>query len=146
MNKSTQWAFPAEMQPQQEEIRFDFGSALRSVVMLRAEIPDDAFTAEALGTERFGNGVVIRDDGLILTIGYLITEAESIWLTTNDGVVVPGHPLAYDFASGFGLVLPLGQLGAPALPLGSASKIAQGDEVTVLGRGGRAHALAAQIF
>ena len=43
----------------------------------RAEIPEDAFTAQILGTERAGNGVVIRDDGLVLTIGYLITEAST---------------------------------------------------------------------
>ena len=48
------------MQPKAEEVRFDLASALRSVVMLRAKIPDDAFTAEILGTERFGNGIVIR--------------------------------------------------------------------------------------
>src|SRR3954447_19867021 len=126
MSKANQWVFPSEMQPKAEDFAFDLGSALRSVVMLRAEIPDDAFTADILGTERFGNGVVIREDGLVLTIGYLITEAESIWLTTNDGMVVPGHPLAMDFASGFGLVLPLGTLQAPALPLGSASSISTG--------------------
>ena len=127
-------------------MRFDLGNALRSVVMLRAEIPEDAFTASILGTERFGNAIVIRDDGLMLTIGYLITEAESIWLTTNDGVVIPGHPLAYDFASGLGLVMPLGRLGVPALPRGSAASIAAGDEAIVIGHGGRAHALRAQVF
>src|SRR4029077_7596665 len=101
--ESTHWAFPANLQPKSEGLRFYLASALRSVVMLRAEIPDDAFTASILGTERFGNGVVIRDDGLMLTIGYLITEAETIWVTANDGSVVPGHPLGYDFATGFGL-------------------------------------------
>ena len=90
------------------------------MVLLRSEIPDDAFTASILGTERAGNGVVIRDDGLVLTIGYLITEAESIWLTTNRGAVVQGHALAYDQATGFGLVLPLGtpRRAAPAARLG----------------------------
>src|SRR3989442_3675847 len=146
MAKSTHWAFPVDMQPKAEDVRFDLASTLRSVVMLRAEIPEDAFTAEILGTERFGNGVVIRDDGLILTIGYLIAEAESIWLTANDGTAVPGHPLGYDFASGFGLVLPLGRLGAPAVPVGSATKLAEGDDVYVVGRGGRFHALAAHVF
>jgi S1-C subfamily serine protease len=144
--ESTHWAFPASLQPKTEGLRFDLASAMRSVVMLRAEIPDDAFTASILGTERFGNGVVIRDDGLMLTIGYLITEAESIWLTTNDGTVIPGHPLAYDFASGLGLVLPLGQLGVPALPRGSAATIETGDEAIVIGHGGRPHALEAQVF
>ena len=145
MSKANQWVFPSEMQPKAEDFAFDLASALRSVVMLRAEIPADAFTAEILGTERFGNGVVIRDDGVVLTIGYLIAEAESIWLTTNDGSVVPGHPIAYDFASGLGLVLPLGALRAPALPMGSASNVATGDNVIVIGRGGRQHALLAQL-
>jgi S1-C subfamily serine protease len=73
-----QWAFPAEMRPKPEDWRFDLDTALDSVVLLRSEIPEDAFTAPLLGTERIGNGVVIRDDGLVLTIGYLITEASSI--------------------------------------------------------------------
>src|SRR6266508_6984162 len=102
------WAFPPEMQPKTEESRFDLEATLDSMVLLRADVPEDAFTAGILGTERVGNGVVIRDDGLVLTIGYLIVEAESVWLTANDGTVVAGHPLAYDFATGFGLVQPLG--------------------------------------
>ena len=146
MAKSNHWAFPSDLQPKAEDVRFDLASALRSVVMLRAEIPDDAFTASILGTERFGNAIVIRDDGLMLTIGYLITEAESLWLTTNEGVVIPGHPLAYDFASGLGLVMPLGQLGVPALARGSAASIATGDEAIIIGHGGRPHALKAQVF
>jgi S1-C subfamily serine protease len=146
MAESTHWSFPANLQPKPDGLRFDLASAMRSVVMLRAEIPEDAFTASILGTERFGNAIVIRDDGLMLTIGYLITEAESIWLTTNDGTVIPGHPLAYDFASGLGLVLPLGKLGVPALPRGSAESIATGDDVIVIGHGGRQHTLQAQVF
>jgi S1-C subfamily serine protease len=143
---STHWAFPANLQPKADELRFDLNQALRSVVMLRAEIPDDAFTASILGTERFGNAIVIRDDGLMLTIGYLITEAESIWLTTKEGTVIPGHPLAFDFSTGLGLVMPLGKLDAPALARGSAASIAAGDEVVVIGHGGRQHALLAQVF
>ncbi len=146
MAESTHWAFPASQQPRADGLRFDLPAALRSVVMLRAEIPDDAFTASILGTERFGNAVVIREDGLMLTIGYLITEAESVWLTTSDGTMIPGHPLAFDFASGLGLVMPLGQLGVPPLPRGSAASVAVGDEVIVIGHGGRPHALQAQVF
>src|ERR1700675_466124 len=113
-----QWAFPAEMRPQPEDWRFDLDTALDSVVLLRSEIPEDAFTAPILGTERIGNGVVIRDDGLVLTIGYLITEATAIWLNTNRGMAVAGYALAYDQPTGFGLVQPLGQLGVPALARG----------------------------
>jgi S1-C subfamily serine protease len=134
------------MQPAPGEVRFDLKLALDSVVGLRADIPDDAFTAPILGTERTGCGVVIGDDGLVLTIGYLITEAESIWLTANDGTVTPAHPVALDFATGLGLVMPLGPLRLPALARGSASTIAPSDDVFVLGSGGRAHALKATVF
>ena len=89
---------------------------LLSIVAVRSSISDDAFTAATLGTRREGSGVVIRDNGLVLTIGYLITEAEEIWLTSHDGRVVPAHVLAYDQETGFGLVQALGRLGLPALP------------------------------
>ena len=79
---------PPEFQPDASSARFDLERALSAVVALRADVPEDAFTASILGTERGGNGVVIRDDGLVLTIGYLITEAETFWLTTHDGRVV----------------------------------------------------------
>jgi S1-C subfamily serine protease len=82
----------------------------------------------------------------MLTIGYLITEAQTIWLTTNDGTVVAGHPLAYDAVSGFGLVQPLGRLGAPALARGAAATAKVGDEAIVIAHGGRAHALKARII
>ena len=66
---------------------------LQSVVAVRAHVPDTAFTANALGTLREGSGVVIGPGGLVLTIGYLITEAEEVWLTTQDGKVVAAHAL-----------------------------------------------------
>ena len=78
MAESRNWAFSRNLQPSPEDVDFDLDAGLDSVVLLRAEIPEDAYTAAILGTERAGNGVVIRDDGLVLTIGYLITEAESI--------------------------------------------------------------------
>lgn len=145
MEETIQWAFPGNLQPKDAELDFDLESVLDAVVSVRAEIPDDAFTASILGTERAGYGVVIREDGLLLTIGYLITEASSVWLTTNRGTVVAGHPLAYDQVTGFGLVLPLGRLGAPWLKRGSAASASVGDDVIVAGHGGRGHALKANI-
>ena len=111
-----------------------------SVMGLHAIIPNDAFTAETLGTERAGNGVLIRENGVVLTIGYLITEAETIWLHLNDGRVVPGHVLGYDQATGFGLVQALAKLDLPALPLGNSTMIPLDEKVVVGGRG-RAPAL-----
>jgi len=145
MPEIASWAFPPELQPSAETLRFDLARALDSVVLLRAEIPEQAFTAGILGTERVGNGIVIRDDGLVLTIGYLITEAQTIWLTNNAGAAVEGHPIAYDQATGFGLVVPLGPLAAPALPRGRAETTRVGSDVVVIGHGGRAHALKARL-
>ena len=140
------WAFPAEMRPKPEDWRFDLDHALDAVVLVRSEIPEDAFTAPILGTERAGNGVVINDNGLVLTIGYLITEASVIWLATNKGTVVGGYPMAFDQDTGFGLVQPLGKLGVKPIERGSASSLRVGENVVVAGQGGRAHALKATVF
>src|SRR5258708_3933886 len=96
--------------------------------------------AEILGTERAGNGVLIRKDGLVLTIGYLIAEAEAIWLSLADGRVLPGHVLGYDQETGFGLVQALGRHDLPALPVGRSSAAELGQRVVVAGAGGRAGA------
>ena len=72
MSDAVEWEFPERYRPKPEALAFDLHSALASMLLLRAEVPEDAFTAEVLGTERVGNGVVIRSDGLVLTIGYLI--------------------------------------------------------------------------
>jgi S1-C subfamily serine protease len=148
MDPTVDWAFPEELQPRPERCAFDLTAALGAAVLVRADIPDDAYTAPVLGTERVGNGVVIRSDGreFVLTIGYLITEASSVWLRTQDGRALPGHPLACDFATGFGLVLPLGPLGVPSLECGSAVGLTVGSPVTVLGHGGVAHSLAARVI
>jgi len=146
MTAKDEWAFPRELQPRAGEVDFDLSVALNAVVALRADVPEDAYTASILGTERTGNGVVIRDDGLILTIGYLITEAETIWLTANNGTVVQGYPMAYDFTSGFGLVQPLGRLDVKPLVPGSAALVATDDDVIVIGNGGHAHALKARVM
>jgi S1-C subfamily serine protease len=146
MAKEQNWAFPAELRPRPEDWRFELDRALDAVVQVRAEIPEDAFTAPLLGTERAGNGVVIRDDGLVLTIGYLVTEATTIWLTTNKGNVVGGYPLAYDQATGLGLVQPLGKLGVAPLERGSAAACRVGENVVVAGHGGRSRALKATVF
>jgi S1-C subfamily serine protease len=100
---------------------------LPSIVAVRCIVPDDAFTASALGTLREGSGVVIGESGLVLTIGYLITEAEEVWLTTHEGRVVAADALAYDQETGFGLVQALGDLGLPALELGDSSTVEVGD-------------------
>lgn len=104
----------------------------RSIVKLRATVPENAFTAGILGSERVGNGIVINSDGLILTIGYLITEATDVWLTVNDGREVAGHALAYDQVTGFGLVLPLLNPEVAPLEFGSSAKVRIADHAQVV--------------
>ena len=135
----------AHVQPKPDDYDYDLDEALTSVVGVKAMIPGDAFTAETLGTERAGHGVVIRNDGLVLTIGYLITEAETVWISHGGGRVVPGHVLAFDQETGFGVVQALARLDLPALPVGS-SKDTRGRRARGGGgcrrataRGGRAH-------
>ena len=139
------WEIPTNLQPNPEDYAFDLERTLRSVVGLRANVPSDAYTAGTLGTERVGNGVVIREDGLVLTIGYLITEAETVWLITHDGRAVPGHALAFDQISGFGLVQALGRLGLPAIELGDSDAAIVGAEAVMAAGGGRTHAIEAKV-
>ena len=144
MSSSSDWEMPHSFQPKPENYAYDLEAALTSMVGLRAIIPADAFTAETLGTERTGNGVLIRE-GVVLTIGYLITEAETIWLHLADGRAVPGHVLAYDQETGFGLVQALARLELPALPIGESKTAKVGDSVVVAGAGGRKHSVVAHI-
>ena len=142
---SSEWEIPSDLQPDPSEHDFDLDAVLRSVVGVKAMVPADAFTAQSLGTERTGSGVVIRPDGLIATVGYLVTEAETIWLTTHDGRAIPGHALAYDFETGFGLIQALGRLELPALPIDGGEAPKPGDVCVLASAGGRKHALRCSI-
>src|SRR5215468_7750723 len=140
----TEWRVPPAHQPHASEYGFDLDRVLSSIVGLHSIIPADAFTAETLGTERAGNGVVIDHD-LVLTIGYLITEAETVWLHLSDGRVMAGHALGFDSVTGFGLVQALGRLNIEPLPIGSSAATKIGDRVVVGGAGGRTRSVASQI-
>lgn len=135
------WEIPPNLQPDPADYSFDLDRALSAVVGLRSFVPNDAFTANTLGTERGGSGVVIKESGLIATIGYLITEAETVWINTNDGRAIPGHALAFDQESGFGLVQALGKLNLPALEPGDSDRLKVGDAAILAAGGGRHHAI-----
>jgi S1-C subfamily serine protease len=139
------WEIPANLQPDPEDYPYDLERTLSAVVGLKTYIPADAFTAGTLGTERAGSGVVIRESGLVATIGYLITEAETIWITSGDGRAIPGHALAYDQETGFGLVQALGRLDLPALELGDSDAVKIGDQVVFAAAGGRRHAVETRV-
>jgi S1-C subfamily serine protease len=145
MTEQPEWEIPASAQPKAAEVAFELDRALSSVVSLRSEIPADAFTAPVLGTERAGNGVLIRPDGLTLTIGYLIAEAETVWLVSNAERAAAAHVVGYDHETGLGLVQALGTLGVPPLDLGSSAAVQVDDSVIVAGHGGQRHALNATV-
>jgi S1-C subfamily serine protease len=109
---------------------------LRAIVRVDATIPPDARTAETLGTERTGSGVVIDSGGLILTIGYLIMEAATVEVRTSDGRAYPADIVAYDHTTGFGLLR--GGFGFDAAPvrLGRSERVAMGDPMLAIGFGG----------
>ena len=134
------------LRPTAGAFSFDLNSHLTSVVALKATVSDDASTAEALGTNRIGNGIVIGAEGLVLTIGYLITEADEVILTTADGRRIQAHVLGVDQATGLGLLHALEPLNLPALPIGDSHSVARDETVLVAGAGGRAHALAGVLL
>jgi serine protease Do len=99
-----------------------------AVVGLQVTAAEGARSAETLGRRRSGSGVVIGPDGLILTIGYLMLEADTIQIVTHDNKVLPARAVAYDLATGFGLIRPLLPLrGVSAAPLGSHAELKVGD-------------------
>lgn len=132
--------------PEPGAFEFDLDRALSAVVVLEAKISEDAFTAKSLGDERFGNAVVISDKGLLLTIGYLVMEAEEVILTANDGRRIPAHVLGVDPATGFGLLQALEPLDLPALPIGDSRRLRPDEALIAAGGGGHAHALAGELL
>lgn len=144
MASLVEWKVPQAVQPRTEDYPYDLERTLSSVVGLHTIVQADAFTADTLGVERAGNGVLI-DNGLVLTIGYLITEAETVWLHLGDGRVVQGHALGFDQETGFGLVQALDKVDLPALEIGSSAKAEIGERVVVGGAGGRTRSLAGRI-
>ena len=144
MASLVEWKVPQAVQPRAEDYSYDLERTLSSVVGLHSIVPPDAFTADTLGVERAGNGVLI-DDGLVLTVGYLITEAETVWLHLGDGHVMQGHALGLDQETGFGLVQALGKIDLPALEIGFSKSADVGERVVVGCACGRTRSLAGRI-
>ena len=109
---------------------------LSGVVHIKTLITPDGRTTENLGREREGTGIVIDNNGLILTIGYLMVEAVSAEVATNDGHTVAANVVGYDNESGFGLLQTITPLKVRALQMGKASDVKQGDPMVVASYGG----------
>ena len=109
---------------------------LKAVVQIRAVIPKDAHSAATLGTEREGNGVVIDTKGYILTIGYLILEAENIEVIGLEEKPVTASFVGYDHTTGFGLIKTEKPLNVAPMKIGKSSEVKEGDPILVAGHGG----------
>ncbi len=109
---------------------------LKAIVKIRSIIPKDASSVSLLGSEREGNGVVIDSKGHILTIGYLIIEAESIEVTPSEGKPVKATFVGYDHATGFGLLKTETPLLIKPMKLGQSSKVKEGEPILIAGYGG----------
>lgn len=130
--------------PGPDDVSFDLEATLSAVVTLRSRIPADALTAQALGTERSGSGVLIGEDGLIVTIGYLIAEAHEVWVSYGRSRTLPGYVVGYDHDTGFGLVRTVGAPAAAPIPMGSCRDL-QVSDVVVAASGGADGAILTQV-
>lgn len=110
-------------------------SPIDAVVGVTAKVPNDARTAEHLGTERQGSGVVIGEDNLVLTIGYLIMEAEQAEILLPGDRNVPADIVAYDYETGFGLLRALSPLGIEPIALGRSKGLRENSQVLAVGYG-----------
>jgi S1-C subfamily serine protease len=114
-----------------------FEEILNAIVKIRATIPEDARTADILGKEREGNGVVIDSDGHVLTIGYLILEAESVEIIGPNDKSIPATIVGYDHNTGFGLIRAQTPVGIKPIQLGKSSELKEGAPILVVGYGGK---------
>lgn len=144
MEGTEDWEIPPEARPNPAHCGYDLGAVMEAAVGVRTIVPQDAFTAATLGTERRGNGMVI-EGGVVVTIGYLITEAETVWLSFADGRTAEGHALAYDQETGFGLVQPLARLDLKGLALGSSQELDVGSPAVMAAAGGLTRSLATRL-
>ena len=119
--------------------------AQQAVLGVQAVAVEDARSARTLGKARSGSGVLIGADGLVLTIGYLVLEAEAVALVHGDGRLVPARVLGYDVATGFGLLQALTPLGLEPAPLGRSGAVVAEQPLMIASGGGDGAVSVAQL-
>ena len=120
----------------EDQAKEEADQTLSAVVRVKSKILKNARSAATLGTQREGSGVMIRE-GYVVTIGYLVIEAESVEVTGADGKSAPAAVTGYDHASGFGLLKLLAPLAGRPLPLGDASTAIERQQAMIASYGGR---------
>lgn len=118
---------------------------LAPVVRIKTVINPDARTTQNLGREREGSGIVIDENGLVLTIGYLMVEAHAAEVTTNDGRTIPANVVGYDHETGFGLLQAIAPLKVKPMAFGKSAALAKDDVVIIASGGGAGRAAPARV-
>jgi S1-C subfamily serine protease len=130
--------------PRPEEVNFDLENTLSSVLRLNSEVPETAFSARSLGTERHGNAVLIGDEGYCVTIGYLVVDASSITLYSH-GQETEAELVGYNHESGLAIIRMRSKFDVPTLKLGSADELNEKEPVIVAPYGGVQHSISASV-
>ncbi len=131
--------------PKQEDVGFDLATTLSSVLRLDSEVPETAYSARTLGTERHGNAILIGDEGYCLTIGYLVVDARRITLAAYGGRYVQAELVGYNHESGFALIKTLSPVEVAPIKLGTAADLTEKDSVIVAPYGGVQHSISASV-
>jgi len=130
-------AAPGSAFAQGEAAKTTTDDLLSSVVRIKTYINPDGRTIDNLGQERDGSGIVIDDEGLILTVGYLMVEAHAAEAITNDGRKIPAAVVGYDHDTGFGLLKAVAPLKVRPILFGNSADVKVGDPVLAASFGGR---------
>ena len=138
-------AFAQKKQPENTPSPIDTGEILRAVVGIETTVPANTRTARALGTERNGNGIIIDNEGLVLTIGYVILEADSVNIIKPDGKKIPAKIVGYDHNTGFGLVRAIKPLNLKPIRMGKSADLFAGKRVLIVSHEGELPVMAAQV-
>ncbi|MDA0239340.1 MAG: S1C family serine protease [Proteobacteria bacterium] len=131
--------------PKQEEVAFDLEEVLSSVVRLESQVPPDSFSARTLGTERQGNAVMIDKEGMFLTIGYLVVDANHIVLHSRGGKSVQAELVGYNHESGLAIIHSQSDMGLKPVKLGDSDMLSEQDYVIMAAYGGPNHAISGSV-
>jgi len=131
--------------PKQDEVDFDLEAGLSSIARLTSEVPEDAFSARTLGTERQGNAILLNEEGILLTIGYLVVDAHTITLHAKGGKEVQAELVGYNHESGFALIHALSPLDVPPVTMGTAEDLETDEPVIIAPYGGVDHSISAVV-
>jgi S1-C subfamily serine protease len=82
---------------------------------------------------RWGSGVIFDSAGYVVTVSYVLMDAEVIRVVLRDGRVVPGKLVGLDLEHGLGVLKLEGDGPWPAAVLGDSTKVSVGQATATLG-------------